>query len=190
MNICVFCGSSTGQNPVFSKTTSSFGKELADQKCHLIYGGGKLGLMGVLAQSVLDHGGLVTGVIPDFMISKEVAHEGITKLIITESMHMRKAEMARLADGFVVLPGGLGTLDEMAEILTWNQLGIIQKPIVILNIEGYYDTFLQMISQMEQDGFLRHNSALHTVSTIDAVVPAISNFHAPGTNIWDHMNRT
>jgi uncharacterized protein (TIGR00730 family) len=190
MNICVFCGSSTGVNPVFGKITSSFGKVLAVNKCHLIYGGGKLGLMGILAQSVLDNGGLVTGVIPDFMINKEVAHEGITKLIITESMHMRKAEMARLSDGFVVLPGGLGTLDEMAEILTWNQLGIIQKPVVLFNPEGYYDTFLKMISVMEHNGFLRQNGALHTVTTIDAIIPAIENFHAPGTNIWDHTNKT
>jgi uncharacterized protein (TIGR00730 family) len=189
-NICVFCGSSTGSKPIFGKIAVSFGEILAQNSCELIYGGGKLGLMGLIAQSVLDHGGKVKGIIPVFMMDKEVAHEGLSELIITESMHERKAEMARLADGFVVLPGGLGTLDEMAEILTWNQIGIIQKPLVLLNTDGYYDKLLELLEVMSTNSFLRHNSAFHVVSDVNEVLSVLRNYESPDMNIWDHLDKT
>ncbi len=189
-NICVFCGSSSGTKSIFKQTATSLGIHLAKNNCRLIYGGGKLGLMGTVAQSVLDNGGSVTGIIPDFMIPKEVAHEGLTELLVTESMHARKAEMARMADGFAVLPGGLGTLDEMAEILTWNQLGIIQKPVVLLNVAGYFDPLLSAFHTMSENGFLRGNNALHVVAQPEDVLPAILNYSSPDNDIWDHLDRT
>ena len=154
-NICVFCGSSQGKLPIFTQTAIDFAKILAREKCTLIYGGGRLGLMGIIADTVLESGGNVIGVIPGFMMDKEVAHKGLTELRITGSMHERKYEMAQLADGFAVLPGGLGTLDEMAEILTWNQLLILKKPIGLLNVNGYYDPLLKMMNEMVNAGFLR-----------------------------------
>lgn len=189
-NICVFCGSSAGVNGRYRETAADLGRLMAENECRLIYGGGKLGLMGIIAQAVLDHGGEVTGVIPDFMMPKEVAHEGLTELAVTGSMHERKAEMARRADGFAVLPGGLGTLDETAEILTWNQLGIIQKPLVLLNVDDYFSPFLSLLTRMKDEGFLRRNPALHLVSTPGEVIPAIQAFQAPGGDIWDNLDKT
>ncbi len=189
-NICVFCGSSTGNRPEYRENAEKLGRLLAQNDCQLIYGGGKLGLMGRIAQSVLDAGGKVTGVIPEFMMPREVAHEGLTQMIITESMHSRKAEMARRSDGFVVMPGGFGTLDEMAEILTWNQLGIIQKPVVLLNTKAYFKPLISMIDHMKSEGFLRNSAALHIVSTPDEVIPAIINYQSSEQNIWDHLDKT
>lgn len=165
-NICVFCGSSNGDLPVYADQAYLFGTQLAQSHCRLIYGGGRLGLMGTLAQGVLDHQGEVYGVIPDFMIPKEVAHTGLTRLITTSSMHERKARMARLADGFAVLPGGMGTLDEMAEIITWNQLRIIDKPVGLLNLNGYFDPLLEMIKRMDQKGFL-HGAGTEVITAFE-----------------------
>lgn len=189
-NICVFCGSSTGTKSIFNQSAESLGYQLASNDCRLVYGGGKLGLMGTIAQTVLNNGGSVTGIIPDFMMSKEVVHEGLTELIITESMHARKAEMARLADGFAVLPGGLGTLDEMAEILTWNQLGIIQKPVVLLNVAGYFDHLLTALDMMKENGFLRQNNAMHVVQQPEDVLPSILSFSSSENDFWDHLDKT
>ncbi len=189
-NICVFCGSSIGQREQYRSVSATLGRLMAENDCRLIYGGGKLGLMGTIAQSVLDHGGEVIGVIPDFMMPREVAHESLTELVVTESMHARKAEMARLADGFVVLPGGLGTLDETAEILTWNQLGIIQHPLIILNTENYFTPFLDLLRHMMKEGFLRSNASMHVVHKPEEVIPAIQNYKPSGGDIWDHLDRT
>src|SRR5688572_20478818 len=129
MNICVFCGSSMGLNPIYADSARELGELLAAQKHTLIYGGGNIGLMGVVADAVLEKKGEVIGVIPDFLMQKEVGHKGLTKLEIDPSMHERKKRMADLSDAFIAMPGGRGTLDETAEILTWKQLSLIQQPV-------------------------------------------------------------
>ncbi|MCE2495274.1 MAG: TIGR00730 family Rossman fold protein [Flavobacteriales bacterium] len=153
-NIAVFCGSSTGSDPKYIQAAQEMGAEMARQGIGLVYGGGKAGLMGTVADAVLDGGGNVYGVIPDRVVQAERAHRGITKLYVVESMHARKSLMAQLADGFVALPGGLGTLDELFEILTRNQLGIINKPVGLLNVDGYYDPLLDMVDHIAKQGFL------------------------------------
>jgi uncharacterized protein (TIGR00730 family) len=155
MNICVFCGSATGVNPVYAETARELGMLLAKSSHSLIYGGGNIGLMGILADSVLENGGEVVGVIPDFLLKREVGHRGVSRLEIVESMHHRKKRMADLADAFIAMPGGWGTLDELAEILTWRQLGIINQPIGLLNINQYFNPLLEQMRTMVRDGFLR-----------------------------------
>jgi uncharacterized protein (TIGR00730 family) len=155
MNICVFCGSSAGLNPIYTDSARELGELLAAKQHTLIYGGGNIGLMGVVADAVLEKKGEVIGVIPDFLMQKEVGHKGLTKLEIVPSMHERKKRMADLSDAFVTIPGGWGTLDETAEILTWKQLGLIHQPVGILNINGFFDTLLQQLHIMVQEGFLK-----------------------------------
>jgi uncharacterized protein (TIGR00730 family) len=155
MNICVFCGSSAGIKDLYAETARKLGFLMAGNGHHLVYGGGNIGLMGILADAVLAHGGQVTGIIPDFLMKKEVGHTGLTQLEIVASMHERKRRMADLADAFIVLPGGWGTLDETAEILTWRQLELINHPIGIINVAGFFDLLLGQMSQMEAEGFLK-----------------------------------
>ena len=152
--VAVFCGASLGYSPAYKEIAAEVGAFFAKNEIALVYGGGKAGLMGVIADAVLDGGGEVYGVIPDRMVQAERAHHGVTKLYIVESMHARKSLMAQLADGFIALPGGLGTLDELFEILTWNQLGIISKPVGLLNFEGYFDPLMEMIEHIGTQGFL------------------------------------
>jgi uncharacterized protein (TIGR00730 family) len=154
MNVCVFCGSNLGDNRIHISAAEEFGLYLANAGFTLIYGGGKVGLMGILADSVLKNDGTVIGVIPDFLLKQEVAHRGLSELEIVTSMHERKKRMADLSDVFVALPGGWGTLDELAEILTWNQLRLINKPVFILNVEGFFDHLISQMEQMCASGFL------------------------------------
>ena len=154
-SLAVFCGSSKGLNPTFSANTRKLGQFLASRKIEVIYGAGNIGLMGELAEAVLEEDGKIVGVIPDFLKQKEVCHTGLSELIVVETMHQRKAIMAERAAGFLVLPGGFGTLDEFFEILTWKQLALHNKPIGILNWEGYYDHLAQHIETMAAAGFLR-----------------------------------
>lgn len=166
-NIAVFCGASAGSDPKYVQAAKEMGAEMARQGIGLVYGGGKAGLMGTVADAVLNGGGKVYGVIPDRMVQAERAHRGITKLYVVESMHARKSLMAQLADGFVALPGGLGTLDELFEILTWNQLGIINKPVGLLNVDGYFDPLLHLVDHISQNGFLhalKPDELLHSAS--------------------------
>ncbi len=155
MNVCVFCGSSTGKNTSYADTARELGVLLAHQGHALIYGGGNIGLMGILADSVLEKGGKVIGVIPDFLMKKEVGHTGLTQLEIVSSMHERKRRMADLADAFLVIPGGWGTLDETAEILTWKQLGLIHQPLGLLNSNGFFNNLLAQMECMVEEGFLQ-----------------------------------
>jgi uncharacterized protein (TIGR00730 family) len=155
MNACVFCGSRSGLNPVYAETARRLGALLADSSIKLVYGGGKIGLMGILADSVMQAGGEVIGVIPSFLQQKEVGHHGITKLEVVESMHQRKQRMADLADVFVAIPGGWGTLEELLEILTWKQLGLITQPVVLLNTNLFFDPLLQQMRLMVREGFLQ-----------------------------------
>jgi uncharacterized protein (TIGR00730 family) len=153
--ICVFCGSNSGINPAYQRATVEVGRLLADRKIDLVYGGGNIGLMGILADTVLAAGGRVIGVIPRALMAKEVGHQGLTELRIVGSMHERKGLMADLSDGFVVLPGGYGTFEEFCEVVTWSQLGLHAKPCGVLNVEGYYDPLLELFDRAVREGFLR-----------------------------------
>lgn len=154
-HICVFCGANTGSDPLYAQVATEVGRHIAEQHYTLVYGAGNVGLMGVIADAVMAHGGQATGVIPEFLQKWEVAHDNLDELIITQTMHERKAIMAERADAFVALPGGYGTLDELFEILTWRQLHLHQKPIGLLNVKGYFDPLLQMVDRMKEEGFLR-----------------------------------
>jgi uncharacterized protein (TIGR00730 family) len=153
--ICVFCGSSCGTNAAYRRAAEELGQLLARRNIGLVYGGGCIGLMGALADAALAAGGEVIGVIPDSLLRREVGHRGVTKLHVVETMHQRKALMADLADAFIALPGGYGTLEEFCEIVTWSQLGIQQKPCGLLNVERYWDGLLAMLEHSVSEGFLR-----------------------------------
>ena len=153
--ICVFCGSSTGARPSYARTAVKLGKILAKRQIGLVYGGGNVGLMGLIADSVLEHGGDVIGVIPRFLVHKEVAHQHLKDLRIVESMHERKALMADLSDGFIALPGGYGTLEEFCEIVTWAQLQLHPKPCGLVNVEGFYDKLLEFLDHAVAEQFLK-----------------------------------
>ena len=154
MNVCVFCGSSTGVNSIYADSAQALGKVLLQRGHSLVYGGGNIGLMGVLADTLLAGKGEVIGVIPDFLLQREVGHRGITRLEVVSSMHERKKRMADLSDAFIAMPGGWGTLDELAEILTWKQLGLIHQPVGLLNINGFFDPLIEQMRLMSRAGFL------------------------------------
>ena len=179
-SVCVFCASSNGIDPIFLEAARALGEAIAQRGWKLVYGGAHLGLMGAMADAALRHGGRVTGVIPQDLVQREFAHRGLTQLIETGSMHERKAEMARRADAFLVLPGGLGTLDEMCEILTWSVLGIHQKPVVLINIAGYWNAFLGMLDAAVAAGFLRpaHRSLPLVASDADAACEMVTRLWA------------
>jgi uncharacterized protein (TIGR00730 family) len=153
-SLAVFCGSKTGSNPVFATDAAALGHWLAEQQITLVYGGGSAGLMGIVADAALEKGGRVIGIIPSLLLEWEVQHRALTELIIAEDMHQRKKELYSRCDAALVLPGGFGTLDELFEIITWNQLTIHDKPIFILNSDGFYDALLQHIEQMKKEEFL------------------------------------
>ncbi len=153
--ICVFCGSATGARPAYAEAARDLGEALVARGLGLVYGGGSVGLMGVLADAVLAAGGEVIGVIPGPLASRELAHAGLTALHVVDSMHERKAMMASLCDGFVALPGGLGTFEETLEVLTWAQLGIHRKPVGVLNVEGYWDGLRHLLAHAVGEGFVR-----------------------------------
>ncbi|MCA8991523.1 MAG: TIGR00730 family Rossman fold protein [Planctomycetaceae bacterium] len=154
-SLCVFCGSSTGSDPVFQQAAVRLAEEIIRRDMRLIYGGGNIGLMGIVADAVLAGGGEVVGVIPHALARREVAHANLTGLILVESMHERKARMAQLADGFIAMPGGFGTFEEFCEVLTWNQLGIHTKPCGLLNVEGFYDSLIALFDHARDQKFLR-----------------------------------
>ena len=158
MNVCIFCGSGAGKNPVFAEAAQEMASQLFNSQSTLIYGGGNIGLMGILADQIMAKGGKVIGILPDFLMEKEVGHKGITQLEVVGSMHERKRRMADLAHVFIALPGGWGTLDELAEILTWKQLGLIEGEIGILNTNNYFDALLLQMKTMVDEGFLHQNS--------------------------------
>ena len=153
-SICVYCGSNAGSKPVYTERAMALGDRIAREGLQLVYGGGNVGLMGVVADAVLQAGGEVVGVIPEQLVNWEVAHKGVTRLEVVGSMHERKLRMFDLADGFVALPGGFGTLDEMFEMLTWRQLGIGDKPCAFLDVEGFYAPLMGMIDRMVEERFL------------------------------------
>lgn len=171
MNICVFCGSSSGKNALYKTAAKLLGECIARNNHTLVYGGGNVGLMGVLADAVLSLNGKVIGVIPDFLVRREVAHPRLTTLEVVSSMHERKKRMADLTDHFVAMPGGWGTLDELAEVLTWRQLGLINQPITLVNLNGYFDGLIRQMQTMVSEGFLSQSSLdqLFVVKDIEAI---------------------
>jgi len=154
-SICVYCGSGPGTNPAFVHAAREFGRILAENKIRLVYGGGSVGLMGALAMSVVDHGGIVTGIIPDFLTEREFMFQGAQEMIVTRDMHERKRLMFERADAFVALPGGIGTLEEMVEQMTWAQLGRHKKPILLANVEGFWNPLCALIEHMRTMQFIR-----------------------------------
>lgn len=176
-NICVYCASSTQIHPDYFEQAKRLGKIFAQSDINLVFGAGCVGMMGVLADSVLENGGVATGVIPQFMIDENWHHTELTELIVTQTMHERKEKMAQLADAAVALPGGCGTLEELLEVITWKQLGIFTKPIVIVNINGYFDPLLEMLKKAIEGKFMRaeHEEMWEVVATADEVLPAIAN---------------
>jgi uncharacterized protein (TIGR00730 family) len=153
-SICVYCGAKPGVSPVYADAARALGAALVENNISLVYGGGKVGLMGVIADEVLRLGGEVSGVIPTALVELEVGHTGLTRQFIVKDMHERKAMMAQLSDGFIAMPGGMGTLEELFEMLTWSQLGIHRKPIGLLNVDNYYDALVQFIGHAQSQGFI------------------------------------
>jgi uncharacterized protein (TIGR00730 family) len=166
--LCVFCGSSLGASEVYREGARAFGAELARRGVDLVWGGGHVGLMGVLADAVLDGGRRAIGVIPQFMVGRELAHPRASELVVVDSMHTRKATMAARADAFVLLPGGLGSFEEFFEVLTWAQLELHDKPIGVLNLAGYFDPLLELLSHASREGFVHHRSLGLLVSAEDS----------------------
>jgi uncharacterized protein (TIGR00730 family) len=153
--LCVYAGSNPGARPVYADAAAALARELAAREIGLVYGGGRVGLMGVLADTVLAHGGEAVGVIPQALLDREIGHGGLTELRVVGSMHERKALMAELADGFVALPGGIGTLEELIEVFTWSQLGLHAKPCAVLDAGGFWASLSALLDHMTQEGFLR-----------------------------------
>ncbi|MBC8243300.1 MAG: TIGR00730 family Rossman fold protein [Verrucomicrobia bacterium] len=156
-NICVFCGASAGNRPAFAEVARTLGQAIAERGLGLVYGAGNVGLMGVLADATLAAGGKVAGVIPEKLVDRELAHEGLTDLHMVGTMHERKAKMHALSDAYIVLPGGIGTMEEFFEAVTWRQLGYHDKPVALLNVGGFYDGVDGFFATMERDGFLHSN---------------------------------
>lgn len=154
-SVCVFCGSSMGFHPIYKKSAYNLGKQIAKENLRLIYGGGSVGLMGVLADAVMEHGGEVTGIIPRFLYEEEVGHDGLTELIIVDSMHERKQKMAELAQGFIAMPGGIGTMEELFEIFTWSQLALIKKPVALFNVNNFFEDITHFLNKLVREGFIK-----------------------------------
>lgn len=184
--ITVFCASSFGTEKIYEEQASALGKTLAEQNIELVYGGANVGLMGAVADGALNAGGKVIGVLPNFLRSKEIAHLGLTELILVESMHERKTKMNDLCDGVIALPGGFGTLEELFEMLTWAQLGLHKKPIAILNVNGFYDSLIALLQTMTEKGLLKEvNQKMLLVSnTIDDLLYQMKNYVAPTVGKW------
>lgn len=191
-SICVFCGSSTGNDPDFESAAVDLGESLAKRGIDLIYGGSKIGLMGAVARGCSQSGGRVVGVIPHFLDQVEITNTGSDELYQTESMHERKMKMSQLSEGFIALPGGFGTMDELCEILTWAQLGLVPHPIGILNINGYFDHLLALFRYMNQKGLVKDQDfdiLIHD-QNIDSLLDKMAAYVPSGNNILNKLNQT
>ena len=184
--ICVFCGSSSGYDKEFSKQADLLGKCFVEKKIDLVYGGTDVGLMGTIANSVLKDGGKAIGVIPDFIKEFKLAHQNLSELFVVSTMHKRKAKMAELSDGFIALPGGFGTLEELFEILTMSQLSLYKKPVALLNVNGFYNDLIMMMKNMVEKGFLQQiNLDLLIVSdNIDELISKMNNYQETDVKKW------
>jgi len=191
-SVCVFCGSSPGLDPAYTEAARSLGRTLAKANIRLVFGGGHVGLMGVVSNAAIEAGGEAIGVIPKFLVERELAHTGLTDLRIVGSMHERKAMMSDLSEGFITLPGGTGTLEEFFEILTWAQLGEHEKPCGLLNVAGYYDSLLTVFDQMVKRGFLSEpNRDLVLVeSEPERLLQRLESYQPPKTAKWIDRSET
>jgi uncharacterized protein (TIGR00730 family) len=173
--VCVYCGSGPGTNPRFIESAIALGKALAENGIRLVYGGGSIGLMGAVATSVLDHGGTVTGIIPDFLTSREQALTRVQEMIVTPDMHERKRLMFECSDAFVALPGGIGTLEELVEQLTWQQLGRHSKPVLLANIDGFWEPLLALLAHMRATEFIRPSLAVDILKAerVEDILPRL-----------------
>ena len=190
--VCVFCGSRLGTQTAYSEVARELGRLLGDAGCELVYGGGRLGLMGLVADAAVAAGARVIGVIPEFMIPKEVAHTGLAELRVVPNMHERKALMAELADAFVTLPGGLGTLDELTEILSWAQLGLHSKPVGLVNVDGFFDSYLEMLDHATARGFMRreHRDLVAVDVSPASLLDRLANVMPSAPNKWVGLERS
>lgn len=184
--VCVYCGSSSGSQEVYADAAKELGDVLVGHDIELVYGGASVGMMGTLADAVLEAGGKVHGVIPRMLEEKEIAHQGLTKLHVVTSMHARKSMMAALSDGFIAMPGGFGTLEEVVEVLTWGQLKFHNKPCGLLNVEGYFDKLLAFFAHNEKEGFLRpeNRRMLLSDSTPTGLIQQFERYTAPHVDKW------
>ena len=180
-SIAIFCGSALGSEQIFSETAQTVGKTLAEKGKTLVYGGGRSGLMGIVADSALAAGGQVIGVIPNALVDRELAHTGLTELHVVQNMHERKTKMAELSDGFIAMPGGAGTLEEIFEQWTWAQLGIHQKPCAFLNVNGFYDDLIRFIQLTTDKGFThsRFTDKLMSSTSIDELILQFEQYQPP-----------
>lgn len=174
-SVCVYCGSGPGTNPAYSEAAEIFGRSLAEAGVRLVYGGGGLGLMGITARSVLEHGGQVTGIIPDFLMKREMMLEDVQEVLVTKDMHERKMLMFEHSDAFVALPGGIGTLEELIEMSTWRQLGRHTKPIAVANIASFWEPLLDLLSHMREQEFIRAHMEVHldVVNRAEDILPTL-----------------
>jgi uncharacterized protein (TIGR00730 family) len=184
--VCVFCGSSPGSDPTFIEAAQRLGRILAERKLTAVFGGGSVGLMGALADSVIEAGGRIIGVIPDQLMARELGHTGLTELQVVASMHERKARLMELSDGFIALPGGAGTLEELSEVWTWAQLGIHRKPCGILNVAGYYAPFLALLDQMVEKEFLatEYRAMMLIDTEPEALLDGFETYRPPKVPQW------
>lgn len=185
-SVCVYCGSNFNGDAKLRDAIKQLAETLVKQQIRLVYGGGSVGVMGLLANDVLALGGLVTGVIPQFLMDKEVGHQGLTEMIVTENMHQRKQKMADLSDGFVILPGGFGTLEEFFEVLTWLQLGLHNKPIGVLNVGGFYDPLFAQMDMMVQSKFLKpaNRDLVFNEASAETLINRMDDFSAVPDEVW------
>lgn len=189
--LTVFCGSSNGSEKVFINEAYKLGQKLVENEIELVYGGANVGLMGIVADSVLENKGVAIGVLPHFLKKVEVEYKGLSELILVDSMHERKAKMNQLSDGVITLPGGFGTLEEFFEMLTWAQLGLHKKPIAVYNIDGFYDDLLLFIKSMVTKGFLKQENydMLIVSDDLDDLFDQIKNYKAPTVGKWINENQ-
>lgn len=184
--ICVFCGANPGNDPNFAVAAAELGAAIATAGHSLVYGGGRVGLMGLVADAALGVGGEVVGFMPRHLVDREIAHSGLTELVVTDSMHSRKAAMADRADGFIALPGGFGTLDETIEILTWNQIGTIAKPVAMLDVGGYFDALFEFFDRAVVDGLIMpaHRLMAQRAETVDQAIRIAVGPAPPSPGKW------
>ena len=185
-SICVYCGSNFNGDPILRNAIEALAETMASQNITLVFGGGSVGVMGVIADELLKRNGKAIGVIPQFLMDKEVGHTGLTEMIVTDNMHQRKQKMADLSDGFIILPGGFGTLEEFFEVLTWLQLGLHAKPIGVLNVNGFYDPLFMQLDVMVKNRFLKQANRDLVFNETDAtvLVHKMQNFIAEPDDVW------
>ncbi|OAQ40832.1 Rossman fold protein, TIGR00730 family [Pedobacter psychrophilus] len=185
-SLCVYCGSNFNGDPHLKQAVEILAKEMADNNIKLIFGGGSVGVMGLIADAILKNGGEAIGIIPQFLMDKEVGHKGLTEMIVTENMHQRKQKMADLSDGFLILPGGFGTLEEFFEVLTWLQLGLHKKAIGVLNVGGFYDFLFKQMDVMVEQRFLKQINRDLVIDESDPIIiiKKMNEFVAKPDEVW------